>query len=161
MKEIKITENIFALEGFPDGSRAVIVSGGQSAVLINPPAVKTREYEEFLSKRSIRAIYAFNSVYEAGGLLCGIQAVPLQAQKNKEETVFYLRASKVLIAGEVLNIKAGKMEMHPEKNYPDYAKAQAGLRRLFSLNFEIYIPSKGEIIFDAYEKLERMFGDLK
>ena len=105
-----------------------------------------------------------DSIFKDGHeLLCGLKVVHLREQKSPGECVFYLPGKKILIAGDALiGHPAGSLNMLPEMKYADVQKAQAGLRRLFSLHFEMLLVGDGESVMkDAYQKLEDFFGRLR
>lgn len=107
--------------------------------------------------------YAADFTFKDGhNLLCGLKPVHLQSQVSEGECVFYLSERMTLIAGDLLSSdEKGCLKMRPADDYPDYRKAQAGLRRLFSLSAEVYLPSCGPIILkQANEKLDKMFDGL-
>ncbi len=95
-------------------------------------------------------------------LLCDIKAVHLHAQKSPGESVFYLESQKTLIGSALMGYPAGSLNIPADNEYADVRKAQAGLRRLFSLNFESFFVSCGEsVLNDAYNKLEDCFERLR
>lgn len=197
MKEIKVTNKIFSLEGFQNGSRAIIVSAGDGCVLINPPAADSAAYQRLFLKYPVKEVYISDRNYAAQGyalrmdfkipfgahhleseflkypanftfqdgqeLLCGVRVIHLKFQRMRGESAFHLSSDHVLIAGDVLRAhEAGHFKMAAEHEYEDHKKAQAGLRRLFSLKFETYLPASGAIILSrANEKLDKMFDELQ
>lgn len=195
MNEIKITDRLSVWEGFPDGSRAVLVSDGKIHALINPPAADTEVYRPLIKKYSVKAVYLSDRNYsqafklrmefkipfgvheledpflqypadftfkDGHNLLCGLKPVHLLSQASEGECVFYLADGMILIAGRVLSSNQDGLKMRGADDYSDYRKAQAGLRRLFSLKAEVYLPSSGPIILEqANQKLDRMFDELR
>lgn len=116
------------------------------------------EFDEIHLKQ--RADFTFRDGQE---LLCGIRTVHLQEQKSPGECAFYLPGKKMLIVGDALvGHPAGNLSMLPEAKYADVKKAQAGLRRLFSVDFEILMVGDGEhVLENAYAKLEQCFERLR
>jgi glyoxylase-like metal-dependent hydrolase (beta-lactamase superfamily II) len=106
-----------------------------------------------------RADFTFR---DGHSLLCGIRTVHLQGQKSPGECAFYLPERKLLILGDALiGHPAGKLNLLPAEKYADVKRAQAGLRRLFLLHFEILLVGDGDPVLEsAYEKLERCFEEL-
>jgi glyoxylase-like metal-dependent hydrolase (beta-lactamase superfamily II) len=99
---------------------------------------------------------------EGQQLLCGLRVVHLIEQKSPGECAFYLPEKKLLVAGDALiGHPAGSLSMLPEAKYADVRRAQAALRRLFLLDFEILLVGDGEHVMEkAYEKLEAFFEGL-
>lgn len=96
-------------------------------------------------------------------LLCGLKTIHLQQQKSPGECAFYHAGKKLLIAGDALiGHPAGQLNMLPAGKYPDLKKAQAGLRRLFSLDFERILVGDGEhVLENAYRQLEACFERMR
>ena len=95
-------------------------------------------------------------------LLCRLKVIHLREQKSPGECVFFWPERKTLFGSALIGQPDGSLQMHPSVEYADRRKAQAGLRRLFSLNFESFYPVFGEVVLrDAYGALEKCFERLK
>ncbi len=105
-----------------------------------------------------------DSVFRDGQeLLCGLQVIHLKNQKSPGECAFYLKDQKILIAGDALiGYPAGQLNMLPDEKYADVPRAQAGLRRLFSLSFDMFLAGDGEpVLENAHDVLENCFDRLR
>ena len=89
--------------------------------------------------------------------------VHLHHQKSPGESAFYLEKKKILIVGDALiGNPPGKLNFLPETKYQDIRKAQAGLRRLFSLSFDVLLVGDGQsFLSGAQEILETFFDEIK
>ncbi len=96
-------------------------------------------------------------------LFCDLKVVHLREQKSPGECAFYSEGKKTLIVGDALiGHPAGKLNMLPDMKYADPRKAQAGLRRLFSLQFETLLVGDGEPVLEkAYEKMGAFFESIR
>lgn len=100
---------------------------------------------------------------EGQRLECGIRVVHLQHQKSPGESAFYHEKRKILILGDALiGHPPGQLKLLPAAKYPDIRKAEAGLRRLFSLSFEALLVGDGQPISSgAQEALDRFFDEIR
>jgi glyoxylase-like metal-dependent hydrolase (beta-lactamase superfamily II) len=95
-------------------------------------------------------------------LACGLQVLHLQHQKSPGESAFYLPEKNTLILGDALiGHPSGTLNLLPAAKYADVRRAQAGLRRLFSISFERLIVGDGEPFMEnAQRALEDFFERL-
>ncbi len=100
---------------------------------------------------------------EGRELESGIRVVHLQNQKSPGESAFYLEKKKILIVGDALiGHPPGKLNLLPASRYSDIKKAQATLRRLFSLSVEALLVGDGDSILSrADQALEIFFDELR
>ncbi len=100
---------------------------------------------------------------ESTVLAGGLRAVPLQHQKSPGETAFYLEKKKILILGDALiGHPSGKLSLLPAAKYADIQKAQAGLRRIFSLSFDALLLGDGQsILTGAQQAVDIFFDELR
>ena len=97
---------------------------------------------------------------EADTLACGIRVIHLLHQKSPGESAFYLAARKILILGDALiGNPPKKLRLLPAAKYQDIRKAQAALRRLFSLCFETVLVGDGACILEnGFDALDEFFA---
>ena len=100
---------------------------------------------------------------EGKELECGIRVVHLHHQKSPGESAFYLEEKKTLILGDALiGHPSGKLNLLPAAKYPDIQKAQAGLRRIFSLSFDVLLLGDGQsLLSGAQEAVDAFFDELR
>ncbi len=116
--------------------------------------IAVHEHDETLLRE--RADFTFR---DGQDLLCGLKVIHLREQKSPGECAFYLTDRKILIVGDALiGHPSGSLNMLPDVKYADVRKAQAGLRRIFSIHFETLLVGDGEFISEnAYRKVEEYF----
>lgn len=100
---------------------------------------------------------------EGKELECGIRIIHLHSQKSPGESAFYLEKRKILILGDALiGHPSGKLNLLPAAKYQDIDKAQAGLRRIFSLSFDALLLGDGQsILTGAQQAADQFFDDLR
>jgi len=101
-----------------------------------------------------------NKTFKDGQVLpCGIIALELNDQKSPGESGFILKERSILILGDALIGKAGKLDMLPADKYKDLDLAKKGLNKLLDFEFQSLLVGDGvSILSGAKEKVVSFLG---